>query len=102
MSPACRKYRAAGRRSKLRPKCFFGSSLMVNTRTESDTFGPIEVPADKLWGAQTERSRRNFRIGSESMPTPLIRALAVVKRASAEVNKELGSLDARLAEAIVQ
>jgi fumarate hydratase, class II len=70
------------------------------TRTESDTFGPIEVPDDRLWGAQTERSRRNFRIGEEQMPLPLIRALGVAKRAAADVNSALGSLDKRLAGAI--
>jgi fumarate hydratase class II len=72
----------------------------TRTRTETDTFGPIEVPHEHLWGAQTERSRRNFRIGEERMPVPLIRALGVVKRASAEVNSILGSLDARRADAI--
>ncbi len=72
------------------------------TRTETDTFGPIEVAADRYWGAQTERSRRNFRIGEERMPRALIRALAIVKRASAEVNHELGSLDARRARAIAR
>ena len=72
------------------------------TRTETDTFGPIEVPADRYWGAQTERSRRNFRIGDERMPLPLIRALGIVKRASAEVNQPLGSLDARRAGAIAR
>jgi fumarate hydratase class II len=71
------------------------------TRVETDSFGPIEVPADRYWGAQTERSRRNFRIGTERMPIPLIRALAVIKRAAAEVNHELGLLDARRAKAIV-
>ena len=74
----------------------------MNTRTETDTFGPIEVAADRLWGAQTERSRRNFRIGEERMPQPIIRALAIVKRAAAEVNLELGLLDARRAEAIAR
>jgi fumarate hydratase, class II len=74
---------------------------MVKTRTESDTFGPIEVPADRLWGAQTERARRNFNIGEERMPIAIIHALAIVKRAAAEINRELGSLDARLASAIV-
>src|SRR4029077_9836863 len=74
---------------------------MSKTRIESDTFGPIEVPADRLWGAQTERSRRNFRIGTERMPQPLIRALAIVKRASAEANRKLGTLDARRTNAIV-
>jgi fumarate hydratase class II len=75
---------------------------MANTRTETDTFGPIEVPADRLWGAQTERSRRNFRIGEERMPKPITRALGLIKRAAAEVNHDLGSLDARRAKAIAQ
>ncbi len=74
---------------------------MANTRTETDTFGPIEVPADCYWGAQTERSRRNFRIGEDVMPAPVILALALVKRVAAEVNHELGLLDARRAGAIV-
>jgi fumarate hydratase class II len=73
----------------------------MKTRTETDTFGPIEVPADRYWGAQTERSRKNFRIGDEHMPLPIIRALAVVKRAAAEANRELGLLDARRAKAII-
>ncbi len=72
------------------------------TRTETDSFGPIEVPADRYWGAQTERSRNNFRIGEERMPRPLIAALALVKRAAAETNLELGSLDARRAGAIIE
>jgi fumarate hydratase class II len=72
------------------------------TRTESDTFGPIDVPADRYWGAQTQRSLENFRIGSERMPRPLIRALGVVKRASAEVNGGLRLLDARRTRAIVR
>jgi fumarate hydratase class II len=72
------------------------------TRVETDSFGPIEVPADRYWGAQTERSRRNFSIGTEHMPIPLIRALAVIKRAAAEVNHELGLLDARRAKAIAR
>jgi fumarate hydratase class II len=71
------------------------------TRTETDSFGPIEVPADRYWGAQTERSRNNFRIGEERMPRPIVRALAIVKRAAAETNLALGSLDARRAKAIV-
>jgi fumarate hydratase class II len=56
---------------------------MAKTRTETDSFGPIEVPADRYWGAQTERSRQNFRIGSERMPLPLIHAFGIVKRAAA-------------------
>jgi fumarate hydratase class II len=75
---------------------------MPKTRIETDSFGPIEVPADRYWGAQTERSRRNFRIGCERMPVPLIRALGIVKRAAAEVNHALGLLDARRMRAIVK
>jgi fumarate hydratase class II len=70
------------------------------TRTEKDSFGPIEVPADRLWGAQTERSRRFFRISSERMPLPVIHALARVKKAAAKVNAELKLLDAKKAQAI--
>jgi fumarate hydratase class II len=73
---------------------------VADTRTERDTFGPIDVPADRLWGAQTQRSAENFRIGEERMPRPLIGALAVIKRAAAQINRDLGLLDARLAEAI--
>jgi fumarate hydratase, class II len=71
------------------------------TRTETDTFGPIEVPADRYWGAQTERARRNFRIGDEPMPPAIIKALALIKRIAAEVNHELGLLDGSLSGAIV-
>jgi fumarate hydratase, class II len=77
------------------------SSSAPKTRTETDSFGPIEVPADHYWGAQTERSRQNFRIGDERMPRPLIVALAIVKRAAAETNLTLGSLDAQRAKAII-
>jgi fumarate hydratase, class II len=72
------------------------------TRTETDSFGPIEVPAHRYWGAQTERSIHNFPIGDQRMPRPLIAALALVKRAAAETNRALGKLDARHAKAIVQ
>ena len=65
------------------------------TRTESDTFGPIEVPADRYWGAQTQRSLQNFRIGGERMPRPLVHALGLVKQAAALVNKDLGVLEPR-------
>jgi fumarate hydratase class II len=75
---------------------------MARTRVETDTFGPIEVPADRYWGAQTQRSIQNFRIGTERMPQPLIHALGVVKRAAAEVNNELGLLDQRRMRAIVR
>jgi fumarate hydratase class II len=70
------------------------------TRTEIDGFGSIDVPADALWGAQTERSRRFFDIGAQRMPLPLIHAMAQIKRAAAEVNLELGLLDATKADAI--
>jgi fumarate hydratase class II len=70
------------------------------TRTEKDSFGPIEVPAERLWGAQTERSRRFFRISGERMPHAVIRALALVKRSAARVNAALGVLDPKKAEAI--
>jgi fumarate hydratase class II len=69
---------------------------------EKDTFGPIEVPEDALWGAQTQRSLENFAISSERMPTALLRALALVKKAAALVNVELGTLDGKLADAIVR
>ncbi len=74
----------------------------MKTRTETDSFGPIEVAADRYWGAQTERSRQNFRIGDERIPLPIIRALAIIKRAAAETNAALGSLDARRAKAIIR
>ena len=78
------------------------SSPPPSTRTETDSFGPIEVPADRYWGAQTERSRQNFRIGHDRMPMPIIRALGIVKLAAAETNRELGLLDQRRARAIVR
>jgi fumarate hydratase, class II len=74
---------------------------MAATRIEQDTFGPIEVPADRLWGAQTQRSRENFAISGERMPAALLRALAVVKKAAALVNQDLGTLDPKLARAII-
>jgi fumarate hydratase class II len=78
------------------------SSPRLSTRSETDSFGPIDVPADRYWGAQTERSRQNFRIGHDRMPMPIIRALGIVKLASAETNRELGLLDQRRARAIVR
>ena len=73
----------------------------TKTRTESDSFGPLDIAADKLWGAQTERSLRNFRIGTERMPIEIVHALGLIKRAAAEVNRDLGSLDKKRAGAIV-
>ena len=71
-------------------------------RVETDTFGPIEVPADRYWGAQTQRSLQNFRIGTETMPLPLVRALGIVKLAAARVNREHGHLEPHLAGAIAR
>jgi fumarate hydratase, class II len=73
-----------------------------STRTESDTFGPIEVDASKYWGAQAQRSLGNFKIGWETQPAPIVRALGIVKRASAETNMDLGKMDAELGKVIVQ
>jgi fumarate hydratase, class II len=73
-----------------------------STRTETDSFGPIEVPADRYWGAQTERSRQNFKISKDRMPLPIVHALGLVKLAAAETNRDLGLLDARRADAITQ
>ena len=75
---------------------------MTKTRTESDTFGPIEVDASRYWGAQAERSLGNFKIGWEKQPAPIVRALGIVKRAAAETNMALGKLDAKLGGAIVK
>jgi fumarate hydratase, class II len=78
------------------------SSQSAATRSETDSFGPIDVPADRYWGAQTERSRQNFRIGQDRMPIPIVHALGIVKLASAQTNLELGLLDRRRAGAIVR
>ncbi len=74
---------------------------MTATRTETDSFGPLEVPADRYWGAQTQRSILNFPIGWERQPVAVVRALGVIKQACAEANKANGKLDARLADAII-
>jgi fumarate hydratase, class II len=78
------------------------STRSKSTRVETDSLGPIEVPADRYWGAQTERSRQNFRIGQDRMPMPIIRALGMVKLAAAEANRELGLIDQRRASAIMR
>jgi len=75
---------------------------MSATRTETDSFGPLEVPADKYWGAQTQRSIINFPIGWEKQPVAIVRALGVIKKACAMANNELGNLDDDRAAAIVQ
>ncbi|MBR0751484.1 class II fumarate hydratase [Bradyrhizobium jicamae] len=77
-------------------------STKTTTRSETDSFGPIDVPADRYWGAQTERSRQNFKIGHDRMPMPIVHALGIVKLAAAETNRELGLLDARRAGAIIR
>jgi len=74
----------------------------MKTRTEHDTFGPIEVPAERLWGAQTQRSLLHFRISDEKMPREVLRALTLVKQAAAQVNAELKQLPEHKAKAIAQ
>jgi fumarate hydratase class II len=74
---------------------------MTETRIETDTFGPIEVHADRYWGAQSQRSLYNFAIGWEKQPAPIIRALGIVKRAAAETNMALGRLDPKIGQTIV-
>jgi len=76
--------------------------MTKTTRTETDSFGPIEVAADRYWGAQAERSLHNFRIGWEKQPVSIVRALGIIKRAAAEVNMKLGRLDPKIGNAIVQ
>lgn len=71
-------------------------------RTETDSFGPIDVPSEHYWGAQTQRSLQNFRIGGERMPLPLIHAFGMLKKAAALANTKLGLLDSKLSEAIVK
>src|SRR5215213_1200297 len=73
-----------------------------SVRSETDSFGPIDVPADRYWGAQTERSRLNFKIGQDRMPMAIVHALGIVKLASAQTNRELGLLDARRTGAIMR
>jgi fumarate hydratase, class II len=76
--------------------------MTITTRTETDTFGPIEVDATKYWGAQAQRSLQNFKIGWEHQPLPVVRALGIVKRAAAEANMDLGKLDPKLGDIIVK
>lgn len=75
---------------------------MSQTRTETDTFGPIEVPSDKYWGAQAQRSLGNFKIGWEKQPMSVVRALGIVKRACAEANMSLGNLDDTIGKAMIE
>ncbi|NUS66815.1 MAG: class II fumarate hydratase, partial [Ensifer adhaerens] len=75
---------------------------MTSTRTETDTFGPIEVANDRYWGAQAQRSLGNFKIGWEKQPASIVRALGIVKQAAARTNQALGRLDSTVADAIVK
>ena len=75
---------------------------MPKTRTETDSFGPLKVPADKYWGAQTQRSLMNFPIGWERQPVALVRALGVIKQACAQVNMQNGDLNKKIGKAIVK
>ncbi len=72
----------------------------MKTRIEKDTMGPVEVPADKYWGAQTQRSKNNFKIGGQLMPIEIIRAFAILKKAAAMANCELGVLSSDKCEII--
>lgn len=74
---------------------------MTKTRTETDSFGDLQVPSEKLWGAQTQRSLQNFKIGTEKMPIPLVRAFGILKQAAALVNKKLKEIPENIADAIV-
>lgn len=75
---------------------------MSQTRTETDSFGPLEVPSEKYWGAQTQRSLGNFKIGNETMPLSMVRALGIVKQSAAKANMALDNLDAKTGNAIVE
>ncbi|HSF92679.1 MAG TPA: class II fumarate hydratase [Paracoccaceae bacterium] len=75
---------------------------MTATRTETDSFGPLEVPVNKYWGAQTQRSIMNFPIGWEKQPIAIVRALGVIKKACAQANIESGKLDTKIGEAVIQ
>lgn len=75
---------------------------MTKTRTETDSFGPLQVPADKYWGAQTQRSLGNFKIGIETMPAPLVRALGIIKFAAAKTNMDIKNIDKKRGNAIAR
>ena len=74
---------------------------MTDTRTETDSFGPLQVPSDKLWGAQTQRSLGNFKISGETFSAPMIRALGIIKQAAAKTTMSFGDLDEKIGNAIV-
>src|SRR3954451_8365236 len=93
---------SCGRMDVLMAKAARSTTARPATRTATHSFGPIEDPADRYWGAQTERSRQNFRIGIDRMPISLVHALGIVKLAAARSNRELGLLDQRRANAIIR
>ena len=74
---------------------------MTDTRTETDSFGPLEVPSDRYWGAQTQRSLMNFPIGWEKQPVAVVRGLGVIKQACAMANKDRGKLEPEMADAVI-
>ena len=76
------------------------NDISTKLRTESDSMGPVQMPADKLWGAQTQRSLENFCIGTEHLPRALIRSLGIVKLCAAKVNMKLGLLDEQIGKTI--
>ena len=75
---------------------------MSKYRVETDTMGEMQVPTDKYWGAQTARSLQNFKIGGETMPPPLIKALGILKKNAAITNQNMGILDDTIATALIQ
>src|ERR1700722_6487284 len=78
------------------------AAKIADTRTETDSFGPIDVPANHYWGAQTQRSIQNFRIGGQTMPLPLIHAFGILKKSAALAKMKLGAMDTKIGEAIVK
>src|SRR6478609_2343356 len=93
--------RRRGRRQTVTHGLGEAGSTMTSTRTETDTFGPIEVDNSRYWGAQAQRSLGNFKIGWEKQPLSVVRALGIVKQAAARTNMTLGQLDPALGKAIV-
>src|ERR1700743_582986 len=84
------------------PRGYSMTPAKPTLRTETDSCGPIEVPADHYWGAQTQRSLQNFKIGGQTMPLPLMHAFGALKKAAALANMKLGALDAKVGDAVVK
>ena len=95
-------YKVIEKRKLMTAPATKNSESKKNIRIESDTFGELNVPANKYWGAQTQRSLMNFKIGTETMPIPLVRALGILKRSAATTNMNLGVLDSKLGDSICQ